>query len=153
MRAIILGILCFLCAGCHNKSLHTAFTTQVCIKPYKLYKYRTCNDIDFIINKRRFTIPKKFETDLASIPKIAWPIMAPAHSSLIRPAIVHDWFYRETCDFNRHNIDLIFYHMLVNDGISKFKASIMYYSVRFFGGEFYHGDNCHGKFKELDKAI
>src|SRR5579859_6684412 len=117
--------------------IHTEFLSSSCIKPYYDYHYHTCNKIKFIINNRKFEIPANFETDLASIPKAAWVIMAPAHSSLIRPAIVHDWFYRKTCEFTRQETDLIFYHMLKNDGISTFNASIMYYAVRWFGWYYY----------------
>lgn len=131
-----------LCGGCKTLSLHTAFYSEVCIKPYQGYRYHTCKDIEFMVDKTRYTIPKGFKTDLASIPKIAWPIIAPAHSSLIRPAIVHDWFYRKTCDYTRKQTDLIFYHMLKNDGVSIIKASLMYYAVRFFGSPFYNEDYC-----------
>ncbi len=134
---VYLPLLC----GC-SSSLHTAFLTEVCIKPYKEYRYHTCNDIEFVVDNELFTIPKNYQTDLASIPKIAWPIMAPHHSSLIRPAIVHDWFYKKTCDFTRYQTDLIFYHMLRNDGVSHLRASLMYYAVRFFGWKFYNEDYC-----------
>ena len=146
--------VCGLLVSCTSSEvrLKTAFHSPVCIKPRVDYHYRTCNEIDFSINGKHFIIPEKFETDLASIPKIAWPIMAPAHSSLIRPAIVHDWFYRMTCDFTRLQTDLIFYHMLRNDGVSKFRASTMYYAVRLFGWNFYNEDYCDDEFKGLDKV-
>ena len=106
-----------------------------------------------MVNNREFEIPANFETDLASIPKFAWPIMAPAHSSLIRPAIVHDWLYRKTCEFTRQETDLIFYHMLKNDGVSTVRASIMYYAVRWFGWNYYREDNCAKEFKGMDKEM
>jgi hypothetical protein len=136
----VLGMLS-LC-GCKEAALHTAFYSEVCIKPYKKYEYKTCNDIHVVIEKQSFHIPRGFHTDLASIPKLAWPIMSPAHSSLIRPAIVHDWFYKKSCEFNRKQTDLIFYHMLKNDGIGTFRASCMYYAVRAFGWKFYNEDYC-----------
>lgn len=130
------------CGCSYKEHLHTEFLTNSCLKPMIGYQYKTCNDIVFIVNDDEYVIPAHFETDLASIPKIAWPIMAPAHSSLIRPAIVHDWFYRKTCDFTRFQADLIFYHMLINDGTSLFRASILYYTVRFFGWTYYNEDYC-----------
>lgn len=139
--------------GCaSNDRIHTEFITTACIKPLLEYHYQTCSKIRFKVNDREFVIPAYFETDLASIPKIAWPIMAPAHSSLIRPAIVHDYLYRKTCDFTREETDLIFYHMLRNDGVSLTSASIMYYAVRFFGWNYYNGNNCE-KFKGMDKEV
>ena len=127
--------------GCRT-NIQTTFLSEVCIQPYKNYQYKTCHDIQFSINKAPFYIPKGFTTDLASIPRVAWPFMSPAHSSLMRPAIVHDWFYRMTCDFNRKEIDLIFYNMLLNDGITPFRAGLMYMSVRAFGRSSFRRDYC-----------
>lgn len=131
-------------SGCSasKEGVQTEFLTHTCIKPLIDYHYLTCDRIDFTINQEEFYIPAHFETDLASIPKIAWPIMAPAHSSLIRPAIVHDCFYRKTCIFSRFQTDLIFYHMLRNEGVSHFRASMMYYAVRAFGWNYYNEDYC-----------
>ena len=122
-------------SGCvaSTDRIHTEFLNSACIKPFYDYHYLTCKKFKFSVNGRKFEIPANFETDLASIPKVAWPVMAPAHSSLIAPAIVHDWLYRKTCDFTRHETDLIFYYMLKNDGVSTIRASIMYYAVRLFG--------------------
>ena len=128
--------------GCNSKGIHTEFISDVCIKPFRGYKYHTCVPLDFTVNGNKFTVPKGFATDLASIPRIAWPIIAPSHASIIKPAIVHDWFYRETCDFNRKNTDLIFYHMLINEGVSPIISSAMYYAVRLFGAKFYNEDYC-----------
>ncbi len=141
--------------GCSSKKegIHTEFYSTTCIKPMIDYHYLTCNNISFKVNDQHFQIPKYFETDLASIPKIAWPIMAPSHSSLIRPAIVHDWFYRKTCDFTRFQTDLIFYHMLKNEGVSTLRASLMYYAVRFFGWNYYNEGYCEPEFKGLDKKV
>ena len=154
-NAIIFFFAFTLMFGCaSNKDrIQTDFLTETCIKPLIDYRYLTCDRIYFTVDNKGFSIPANFETDLASIPKIAWLVMAPSHSSLIRPAIVHDWFYRKSCAFNRKQSDLIFYHMLRNDGISKTTASIMYYTVRWFGWNFYNEDDCNGKHKHkrLDK--
>ncbi len=129
--------------GCvHQDHLHTAFLSTVCIKPHKNYVYHVCHDIHIMIDKKKYTVAKGFKTDLASIPRPIWSIMSPAHSSLMRPAIVHDWFYKQTCEFDRAQTDLIFYHMLKNDGISDARASLMYYAVRLFGAQFYKDNYC-----------
>lgn len=128
--------------GCGSPTLHTAFYSPICIEPYKAYHYHVCTDIHFKIENKNYVIPKGFETDLASIPRFMWPIIAPANSSFIKPAIVHDWFYRKTCDYNRKQTDLIFYHLLRNEGVSWAQASAMYYAVRLFGWPFYNEDYC-----------
>lgn len=150
-QGLVLGLLLSLSACSSHERLQTGFLTSTCIKPLIDYHYLTCNSIKFTVNGEQFEIPAGFETDLASIPKIAWPVMAPAHSSLIRPAIVHDWFYRKTCQFTRFQTDLIFYHMLRNDGVSHFRASMMYYAVRAFGWNYYNEDYCDDELKGLDQ--
>lgn len=144
MKSFILSIsLLFYLSGCSaQEHLKTEFLSDACIRPFVDYNYTTCETIYFKVDDKIFEIPPNFHTDLASIPKIAWPILAPAHSSLIRAAIVHDWLYRKTCDFDRLETDLIFYHMLKNDGVSTLKAAVMYYAVRWFGGEYYNEDYC-----------
>lgn len=141
MRKLII-MLSSLLVGCQNLTLDAYFLSDSCIKPNYNYKYKTCNDINFRIDNQFFTIPKNFVTDLASIPRIAWPVISPFHSSLIAPAIVHDWFYRKTCDFNRKQADLILYYMLKNQGVSTFRASVIYYSTRLFGAKYYNEDYC-----------
>lgn len=155
MRHGLVLLIMFTLTGCYvrTNSIHTEFSSSCCIKPYYDYHYQTCKQIKFTVNDREFTIPANFETDLASIPKVAWSIMAPTHSSLIRAAIVHDWFYRKTCDFTRQETDLIFYHILRNDGVSVIRASIMYYAVRWFGWNYYNEDYCAKEFKGLDQEM
>lgn len=153
IRQALVFMVLLLLSGCSmsNKSIHTEFSTPFCIKPYHDYHYQTCKKIRFIVNDREFEITENFDTDLASIPGIAWFIMAPSHSSLIRGAIVHDWFYRKTCDFTREETDLILYHILVNDGVSRIRASIMFYAVRWFGWNYYNVENCEKEFRTLDR--
>lgn len=137
-------VLLFILSGCFakNESIPTEFLTDTCIKPMVGYHYQTCNKIYFTVDGDLFEIPAHFETDLARIPKIVWPIMWPSHSSLIRASVVHDWFYRKTCIFYRKQTDQIFYHMLINDGVPNLRASMMYYAMRLFGWKFYNEDYC-----------
>ncbi len=145
-------VVMFLLGGCSasKEGIHIEFLSPACITPFKNYQYLTCDRIDFTIEEDAYYIPADFETDLASIPRIIWPIMAPSHSSLIKPAIVHDWFYRKSCDFTRYQSDLIFYYMLRQEGVTPLKASAMFYAVRWFGWSSYNKDYCDEEFKGLD---
>ena len=120
-----------------------ACSSSVCISPYYGYMYQTCTDIRFSIKQQIFVIPKGFKTDLASIPRVSWLFIAPAHSLLIKPSIIHDWLYQNGCIFERKKVDAIFYRMLIDNNVSFFKASIMYYAVRIFGWKFYKKESCH----------
>lgn len=150
MLLMILSLL----SGCSGSipSIHIEMLSDSCIKPMYDYHYQTCNPILFRINGDIFEIPANFKTDLASIPKYLWPIMAPAHSSLIRAAIIHDWLYSKTCFFSRYETDLIFYHVLKSDGISTIRASLMYYGVRIFGWNYYNDDDCRDDRNQMNTS-
>lgn len=138
--------------GCSAKErLDIEFINDSCIKPLIDYHYLTCNDIEFKVNGITFIVPKGFETDLASIPKIAWPIIAPFHSSLIRSAIIHDWLYKSNCFFTRKQSDVIFYHLLINDDVSHVKAGLIYFAVRWFGWNYYNANYCEKGIDNMNK--
>lgn len=106
---------------------------SVCIKPFKDYRFLTCSELNFYFNDQKFIVPEGFETDLASIPRLFWSIVPPYNTSLIAPAIVHDWLYSRHTKIKRLECDKIFYFLLVKNGMSKFLAGIMYFCVRIFG--------------------
>ncbi len=118
-------------------NLNARIVGNVSIKPYKGYVFLTASPLGFFVGDKKFTIPENFQTDLSSIPRIFWCIIAPYNTRLIAPAIVHDWLYNEKTEYNRLEIDTIFYNLLVNNNISKITANIMYYAVRIFGLPFF----------------
>jgi len=112
-----------------------SFHGQACFKPYKAYVYKICDNITVNINhKKSIYIPVDFETDLATIPQCLWPILAPTHSLIISPSILHDYLYTCPSGFNRRQVDMIFYNALVKNGLSPLRAYEMYLAVRMFGG-------------------
>lgn len=114
------------------------FGAHPCIKPYKKYDYLTCHAIPVTINEKQISIPQDFQTDLASIPRWMWPVVAPAHSKLMQASILHDYLYTEPNGFNRKEIDSIFYDVLVKNGVDKTHAYLMYNAVRLFGGSHFN---------------
>jgi len=82
-------------------------------------------------------VPAGFKSDLASIPRPIWPIIAPFELS-IAATLVHDMLYRSSgksgdITMSREDVDLLFYTILIYDGVPKWKALAAYYSVRLFG--------------------
>ena len=82
-------------------------------------------------------IPKGFRWDGISIPKAAsWLIPRWGEANLA--ALVHDFLYDVDSDHSdRKEADDILYETLVTLGVSKWKAYIMYVSVRAFGKSSY----------------
>lgn len=84
----------------------------------------------FMWKNRPYIIPKGFETDYASVPRLFWrtfpPHLWPYASCL------HDWLYASE-QFERAECDLIFHEALIECGASKTRAWLMYQAVRRFG--------------------
>lgn len=117
------------CAQLHS----VKFLTQTCIIPFKGYNYKTCSKIRVIIDDKLYIIPKDFETDLASIPRLLWPIFAPQYSGFVAPAILHDYLYRCNNNITRQFADEVLYSALITEHVTAFTASKFYLGVRLFG--------------------
>lgn len=81
------------------------------------------------------TVPKGFETDFASVPRI--PVVFElvgdrGHSA----ASLHDWLYHNG-ELSRKEVDLILRSALRSTKVGKLRSYLMYYGVRAFGWMFY----------------
>lgn len=94
------------------------------------------------IDGKPYIIPKDFKTDLASIPRILWPIIAPQYSGFVSPAILHDYLYRCNNNFSRQFIDEILYSALITMNVTPFTASKFYLGVRLFGDSHFKQGAC-----------
>ena len=88
------------------------------------------------------TVPAGFESDGCSVPEFLWDTVSPQlDPRTLRAAIVHDYLYRNALPgWTRKDADELFYDFMVEDGMSKFKAGIAYYGVRWFGGGCWCGE-------------
>lgn len=80
-----------------------------------------------IYNTKRYG----FVTDFASIPPLAWATIGPP-SSFAPEAAIHDWNYTIKTR-SRVESDRIFKEALLERGVPKWKANVMYYAVRSYG--------------------
>ena len=91
---------------------------------------------------RDFTLvaPKDYETDLASIPRFLWSIIAPFELSLPAP-LFHDLIYRRAGkmiqpqidvphDFTRKEADDIFLELMEKKKVPVWKRTLAYWAVR-----------------------
>lgn len=85
--------------------------------------------------KHNLEVPAGFETDLASIPRAVRSII-PQVGRQNLPAIVHDYTYREksTAWLGKKKADLLFLEGMKICGVNWLRRSIIYRSVRMFGG-------------------
>ncbi len=76
-------------------------------------------------------VEKGFQTDLASIPRIVWPILPP-HGNYGKAAVIHDYCYVHAIE-SKEWADNIFREAMGVLGIPRWKRFAMYWAVRLFG--------------------
>lgn len=141
MRKWILLLMCALLSGC-NKPPLIKYLSELELIPDHKYSFRL--DAPFIvqINNNIVTVPRGFITDLASTPRLLWPLYAPNDTRTIRPAVIHDYMYRCVSGYSRHDADVIFYYGLMNHYVGSFRSRKYYWGVRVFGWMFYKPKLC-----------
>lgn len=137
LSVMAVGFL-FSCA----KHMTVNITDAPCLIPERRNHFKLCNDINVFIDSRLIVIPKDFQTDLASVPKILWPIHYPNDEWTIGPAILHDYLYACNHGYSRWEIDTIFYDAMVQNDTPRIKALKYYIGVRIFGQQFYKDEPC-----------
>jgi len=81
-------------------------------------------------------VPSHFRTDGASIPRPVWSLIgAPWNVRYGRAAIVHDYLYRQggrlkEQSLTRKQADSLFFDTLIEDGVPKWRAWVMWSAVR-----------------------
>lgn len=85
------------------------------------------------------SVPKKFKTDLASIPKLFWNILPP-FGRYTDAAIIHDWLYR-THTFPRATADRVLWLAMRVLRVPLWQRLLIYCNVRAFGGIAWRDDS------------
>lgn len=136
---IVIYLMLAYMVGCSHFH-HVEFLNDACIIPFHKYDYRTCEIIQVEVDGVFYNIPKNFKTDLASIPRVLWPVFAPQYSGFVAPAILHDYYYRCNNSITRKYADEVLYSALISQNVSALTASKFYIGVRLFGGFHFNKD-------------
>ena len=83
-----------------------------------------------------FLIPRNFESDGASVPRLFWRVVFPNSDSHATTAgIAHDFIYRmQPENWTRRDADRMFLALLIEFGAPVHSALMAYCAVRLFGG-------------------
>lgn len=92
----------------------------------------------------KVTIPKDFQYDGASVPRIVWTLIGFLPDGIHRPAaLIHDYMYENkgiikqgdtTIFYTRKEADQIFHAILKYVGVKSWHARLAYIAVRALGG-------------------
>jgi hypothetical protein len=117
----------------------------------KKKRIRLVRDWYFLWGGKAYWIPAGYTIDGASIPRLFWSIIgSPFAPELIAAALAHDWIYLVHI-LKRAEADEIFYQLLLQCGVSKWRARTMWAAVRSFG--FGPWVNSHEDAEELGNIL
>ena len=87
---------------------------------------------------RQFSVPEKFDTDIASIPWMFQGVAPKNGPGLRKPAIVHDFLYRTRgFGWSRKDADDLFRGLMKSANANSVRRENRYWMVRAFGGTSY----------------
>ena len=97
---------------------------------------RTLYPTKFKFRGHTFVIPRGFEFDGASIPRMfRMSVASPLDPETARAGLAHDYIYRlQPEGWTRAEADLMFLCFMLEDGLPINKALKAYFAVRIFGG-------------------
>lgn len=90
----------------------------------------------FVYENEKFSILIRdgYIYDGGTIPKFAWSIIgSPFVGGYRRATLVHDILY-DTKALPKSEADNLFFDIMLEDNVKKWRAYVMYCAVRFFGG-------------------
>ena len=91
----------------------------------------------------KYTVPKGFITDGASVPWLFWAVISPT-GALFAAAVLHDWLYSEEAKLlygikvERSQADALFREAAESDGAGSFKRNAAWAGVRVGGWAYWY---------------
>lgn len=96
------------------------------------YVWRLAAHLVWISEDGRYIdVPKGFETNFASVPRIFWSLLAPI-GPYVKAAVIHDYLYRKQV-FSRSRADSYFFEAMKDSGTNWAQRQIIWQQVRAFG--------------------
>ncbi|EEG2782570.1 DUF1353 domain-containing protein [Salmonella enterica] len=110
------------------------FTTPAILEMLGHYNWRVHEPFAFYLSDDEsdvIEVPAGFITDLATVPRIFW-ILLPPDGKYAKAAIIHDYLYDNALR-TKKEADLIFLDGMTVLGVPRWKRTVMYHAVRWFG--------------------
>lgn len=85
-------------------------------------------------NAQQIAVPDGFIFNFASIPRFFQNILPREGQNYDRASCLHDWLYTVQ-ELSRADSDLLFLAAMKADKVSRFKYTVIYYAVKWFGGK------------------
>jgi hypothetical protein len=109
-----------------------SLVTEYHVNAQKGRRWTVKEPFTFLLEDVPIVIPAGFWTDFASVPKCIWPIIDPYE--LGRAPVVHDYLYFVGYMEDKDYCDQVFFYAMMVDGVDRWKCSVAYRAVSWFGG-------------------
>lgn len=110
----------------------------------KIYRYgklaELTQDLEYETSDGKiFIVPKGFQTDFASIPRILWWLIAPIGKHTL-PSVLHDYLYENgyKLGISRKEADKIFWDANESSFVARITNNVMWLCVRVFARKHYN---------------
>jgi len=111
------------------------FTTPAQLEMLGDFKWKLLVPFEYHVGKYPsedvITVPAGFVADLATIPRIFWPILPP-HGEYAKSAIIHDYLYVNAIGAKNY-ADYVLFESMGVLGVAAWRKYIIFWSVRWFG--------------------
>lgn len=121
----------------------SAFTTPAIVEIVGENRWRLTEAFEYHVGQYPsedvIRVPAGFVTDLASIPRLLWPLLPP-QGRYAKAAILHDWLYtqgRAGDEAARARADAIFLEAMRVLECPRWQRGVIYAAVRLFGSARY----------------
>lgn len=113
----------------------STFTTPLNVEIIGKWKFKLIDPFEYHIGQYPsediIKVPKGFITDLASIPRIFWPILSPI-DEYAKAAVLHDWLYY-TGMYPKTKTEYIFNEAMQVLNTPEWKRKAVFNAVYYFG--------------------
>lgn len=113
----------------------SSFTDPLIVTKLPNGKWKTHSKFRYYIGEENsedsIEVPRGFETDFASVPRVFWAIIPP-DGKYSQAAVLHDYLYHSKIR-SRKASDEIFLEAMEVLGVSWWRRKVMYYAVWSFG--------------------
>ncbi len=110
---------------------HESFQSPLIVRYEDGYTWTVMEEFVYVSPRIALRIPRGFETDFASIPRVIWRWMYPTDRRIGKPAVVHDFLYRTPAMvFTRQQADHELREAMNCVGANRFDRNAVYWAVR-----------------------
>lgn len=101
---------------------------RVIVKPYSKDRFEVVEDYIYW----GIRVPKGFKTNGADIPRVFWSFFPPNSPEYLSAVVLHDYMCAKKKIYGYEWADKLFYQALIEIGVSKWKAKLFYFWVKWY---------------------